>query len=105
MGRLSSLSVGVGDAAVKPAGSAMTVDAGLEVYVALAGIVDLEQEARRLAKQLEAQRKELAGVEKTLGNPGFVAKAAPEVVAAKRERASKLAEEIAVLEAQIRDLA
>ena len=65
----------------------MTVDAGLEVYVTLAGIVDLEQEARRLAKQLEAQRKELAGVEKTLGNPGFVAKAAPEVVAAKRERA------------------
>ncbi len=105
MGRLSSLSVGVGDAAVKPAGSAMTVDAGLEVYVALAGIVDLEQEAKRLAKQLEAQRKELAGVEKTLGNPGFVAKAAPEVVAAKRDRASKLAEEIAVLEAQIRDLA
>ena len=56
-------------------------------------------------KLSEAQRKELAGVEKTLGNPGFVAKAAPEVVAAKRERSSKLAEEIAVLEAQIRDLA
>lgn len=103
MGRLSELCVAVD--AQKPAGSAMTVDAGLEIYVALAGLVDLEQETQRLTKQLESQKKELLSVEKTLGNPGFVAKAAPAVVAEKRERAERLAESIAVLEAQIRDLA
>ena len=83
----------------------MTVDAGLEILVDLAGLVDLEQEAKRLAKQVEAQRKELAGVEKTLANPGFVAKAAPEVIADKKARVERLNESIALLEAQIRDLA
>ncbi len=104
MGRLSSLTVGVGDAVEKTAGSVMTVDAGLEIYIDLAGLVDLEKEAARLAKQVEAQKKELAGVEKTLANPGFMAKAAPEVVEEKRERMARLNESIAVLEAQIRDL-
>ena len=103
MGRLSALTVAA-DAA-KPAGSVMTVDAGLEIYIELADLVDLAAESARLTKQLEAQKKELAGVEKTLANPGFVAKAAPEVIEEKRARVSKLTESIAVLEAQIRDLA
>ncbi len=104
MGRLSGLSVGAGESVAKPSGSVMTVDAGLEVYIELAGLVDLEQEAKRLAKQLESQKKDLAGVERTLANAGFVSKAAPEVVADKRARAERLSESIAVLEAQIRDL-
>lgn len=102
MGRLSGLTVGADVA--KPSGSVMTVDAGLEIFIELAGLVDLAAEAQRLAKQVEAQKKELAGVEKTLANPGFVAKAAPEVIAAKQERQAALKESIAVLEAQISDL-
>ncbi len=102
MGKLSALTVGPD--VVKPAGSVMTVDAGLEMYIDLAGLVDLAAEAQRLTKQLEAQKKELAGVEKTLSNPGFVAKAAPDVIAAKQARKEALNESIAVLEAQISDL-
>ncbi len=102
MGRLSALTVG--PEVVKPSGSVMTVDAGLEIFIDLAGLVDLAAEAQRLTKQLEAQKKELAGVEKTLANPGFVAKAAPEVIAAKQARQEALNESIAVLEAQISDL-
>ena len=102
MGRLSNLTVGVDVA--KPAGSVMSVESGLEMFIELAGLVDLGAEAARLTKQVEAQKKELAGVEKTLSNPGFVAKAAPEVIAAKQERKAALAESIAVLEAQISGL-
>ena len=102
MGRLSALTVGPD--VVKPSGSVMTVDAGLEIFIDLAGLVDLAAEAQRLTKQLEAQKKELAGVEKTLSNPGFVAKAAPDVIAAKQARKEALNESIAVLEAQISDL-
>ena len=102
MGRLSNLTVGVDVA--KPAGSVMSVESGLEMFIELAGLVDLGAEAARLTKQVEAQKKELAGVEKTLSNPGFVAKAAPEVIAAKQERKAALAESIAVLEAQISEL-
>ena len=102
MGRLSNLTVGVDVA--KPAGSVMSVESGLEMFIELAGLVDLGAEVARLTKQVEAQKKELAGVEKTLSNPGFVAKAAPEVIAAKQERKAALAESIAVLEAQISEL-
>ena len=102
MGRLSALTVGPD--VVKPSGSVMTVDAGLEIFIDLAALVDLAAEAQRLTKQLEAQKKELAGVEKTLSNPGFVAKAAPDVIAAKQARKEALNESIAVLEAQISDL-
>ena len=102
MGRLSNLTVGVDVA--KPAGSVMSVESGLEMFIELAGLVDLGAEAARLTKQVEAQKKELAGVEKTLSNPGFVAKAAPEVIAAKQERKAALVESIAVLEAQISEL-
>ena len=102
MGRLSNLTVGVDVA--KPAGSVMSVESGLEMFIELAGLVDLGAEAARLTKQVEAQKKELAGVEKTLSNPGFVAKAASEVIAAKQERKAALVESIAVLEAQISEL-
>ena len=63
-------------------------------------------EAARLAKELaKAQRKELAGVERTLGNAGFVAKAAPAVIEKKRAQAAELTATIEQLKAQIADFA
>ena len=53
----------------------------------------------------EKLRTEFAGVERTLGNAGFVAKAAPEIIAAKKARQEDLATTIAQLKAQIEDLA
>lgn len=54
---------------------------------------------------MKAAEKELAGAERMLGNEGFVAKAAPEVVAKKRERAAELVETIAAIKAQLEDFA
>ena len=58
-----------------------------------------------MEKELKAAEKELAGAERMLGNEGFVAKAAPEVVAKKRERAAELVETIAAIKAQLEDFA
>ena len=103
MARLSELELVAGEAD-KPAGSVGRLEQGLRIYVKLEGLVDFAKEVERTTKQLEAARKELAGVEKVLGNPGFMAKAAPEIIADKRERVEKLTESIALLEEQIRDL-
>jgi valyl-tRNA synthetase len=64
----------------KPAGSVSVADGSLEIFVALGGLVDLDAEAKRLKKELAKAEKDLASVERTLGNEGFVAKAAPEVI-------------------------
>ena len=67
-----------------------------EVDAMLNKIVDLKT-------RLTATEQELAAAERTLGNEGFIAKAAPEVVAKKRERAAELTETIAAVKAQLAD--
>ena len=101
VGRVSSLEVG--EAPQKPAGSVSVTDAGLEMYVVLGELVDLAAESQRLQKDLESAKKELSGVERTLANEGFVAKAAPEVIEKKRARAEELTTLVAQLEQQIAD--
>lgn len=90
--------------AQKPQGSISLAQSGLEIFIELGGLVDLEAEAARLAKDLEKAQKELASVEKTLSNQGFLAKAAEDVVAAKQERARELKQTIEQLSAQVNDL-
>lgn len=67
--------------------------------------MDFAAEKARLEKELAASEKELAAAERTLSNEGFVAKAAPEVVAKKRERAAELTDTIAAIKAQLVDFA
>jgi len=101
VGRVSSLEVA--EEPQKPAGSVSVADAGLEMYVVLGELVDLTAETKRLQKDLESAKKELSGVERTLANEGFVAKAAPEVIEKKRARAEELTTLVAQLEQQIAD--
>lgn len=103
VGKVGELTIGVDT--VKPTGSVSFVDSGTELYIVLGGLVDLSAEKARLEKELAADEKDLAGVERTLGNAGFVAKAAPEIIAAKKARQEDLATTIAQLKAQIEDLA
>jgi valyl-tRNA synthetase len=53
---------------------------GLEVYVPLEGIIDIDKETDRLAKQMGKVKKELEEKLKKLNNPNFVEKAKKEVV-------------------------
>ena len=80
-------------------------DGSLEVFVVLGGLVDLAAESARLEKELEKAEKELAGVQRTLSNEGFVAKAAPEVIQKKRDRASELEQTIEQIKSQVADFA
>ena len=101
VGRVSDFVAGV-DAA-KPVGAVSVADGSLEIFVDLGGLVDLAAEASRLKKELEKAQKELSGVERTLSNEGFVAKAAPAVIEKKRAQAAELTATIDQLKSQIAD--
>ncbi|MCL2871048.1 MAG: valine--tRNA ligase [Coriobacteriia bacterium] len=91
----------VGATVVKPAQSASVVAAGLEIYVHLEGIVDIEAEKARLSKERDKVAKDLAKFEKKLSNEGFLAKAAPEIIEKDRSKARDLREALAKLEGQL----
>ena len=66
--------------AEKPNESAVVLAEGLEVYILLSGLVDFAAERARLEKQIAAVEKDRVKFEKKLNNPGFLSKAAPEVI-------------------------
>ena len=74
---------------------------GAEVAVPLEGLIDFDKERARLEKEIGKLTNELAGLEKRLGNPDFIARAAADVVAESRARATELADQITRLKATI----
>jgi len=62
---------------------------GVEIYIPLEDLIDIEKEIERLEKEKANLQKELDRVDGKLGNEGFVAKAPPKVIEeekAKREK-------------------
>jgi valyl-tRNA synthetase len=74
---------------------------GAALYVPLAGLVDLDAERARLRKELDKAAREVQRAERKLGNEQFVAKAAPDVVAAEREKLATWRGLLATLNAQL----
>lgn len=103
VGRVGALTASEGQQ--KPEGAVSVVDGGLEVFVVVGGLVDLAAEVAQLKKGLAKAEGELAGVTKTLGNAGFVAKAAPAIIERKRSQQAELEQTVERLKAQIADLA
>ncbi|MDK9688064.1 valine--tRNA ligase [Halomonas sp. LC1] len=69
--------------------SATQLVGDMEVLVPMADLIDKDTELARLAKEIEKQDKLIGGIEKKLGNEGFIAKAPDAVI--EKER-GKLAE-------------
>jgi valyl-tRNA synthetase len=103
VGRVSQL--GIGAQVDKPEASISVVDGNLEIFVVVGGLVDLAGEAKRIEKELAKAEKQLAGIVRTLENPGFVAKASTDVIAKKREQREDLERTIAQLNSQLEDFA
>jgi valyl-tRNA synthetase len=102
--RLARVSeVGFADAA--PKGSAQIVIGEATACLPLGDLIDLKAESARLTKELAKNADEIARIEKKLGNPQFVAKAATEVVEAEREKLAELGEARDRLDAALARLA
>jgi valyl-tRNA synthetase len=77
-------SVQTADAA--PAGAVTFVSGSTTAALALADLIDLAAERARLQKAVADFESDIGHVNKKLGNPNFVARAAPEVVDEQREK-------------------
>jgi valyl-tRNA synthetase len=67
-------------------GVASTKAALGELYLPLAGLIDVDAERTRLNKEFEKIEAEIAKVERKLTNPNFVQKVPAEVLAEHRQR-------------------
>ncbi|MCL2332977.1 MAG: valine--tRNA ligase [Actinomycetia bacterium] len=94
----------VGTEVSKPASSVSVIGEGLEIFIPLEGLVDLEAERIRLAREQEKLKSDLDRLERKLDNEGFLAKAAPEVVEKDRARAAELRDQLTKIGEQIADL-
>jgi valyl-tRNA synthetase len=105
IGALAKARVTVSADAERPPQSAHVVASGIDVYVHLAGVVDLAAERARLGKEIERARKEIAFLEGKLGRVDFVQHAPAEVVARERGRLDEQQQILAKLSSSLSALA
>ena len=94
----------VGSAEAAPAGAVTFVSGGATAALSLAGIIDLTAERARLEKEIAAFDSDIGHVNKKLGNPNFVSRAAPEVVDEQRAKLAEAEAGKAKLEAALKRL-
>jgi valyl-tRNA synthetase len=81
----------------RPKGSVVSVLGEVQVLVGLRGLVDAKKEAERIANSIKKAEKDIAVLEKRLGNPAYLEKAPPELVAEVREQLATLQRQVVQL--------
>jgi valyl-tRNA synthetase len=96
LARLSSLAIGQG--LEKPEDASIQVAGDAQIYVPLKGLVDVEEEEKRLLKEIGKIAKEIELFSKKLENPSFVDRAPADIVAKEREKLVEVTAKKVVLE-------
>ncbi|MBI5603023.1 MAG: valine--tRNA ligase [Deltaproteobacteria bacterium] len=81
-----------------PPSSVSGVFEGMEIFIPLIGIIQFDEEEKRLEKDLFKLRKEWTQIEKKLANEDFLQKAPQEVVGKEKEKVRALGKKIEKLE-------
>lgn len=81
----------------KPAQAATGIVKGIEIFVPLKGLIDIEVELNRLDKEISNLHKEIARVSKKLSNESFMAKAPADVVEKEKAKETEFKEKLAAL--------
>ncbi|MGN7476788.1 valine--tRNA ligase [Solibacillus silvestris] len=87
-----------------PAQAMSAVVSGAEIFMPLAGLINIEEEIARLEKELDKWAKEVKLVSGKLSNERFVSKAPEALVAAEREKLADYEEKFATVEKRIAEL-
>ena len=78
---------------------AVTIE-GVDLYLPIVGLVDVEKESARLDREQEKLSAELAKLDQRLSNPQFVERAKPEVVERERANAEDLRDRLSKIDAR-----
>lgn len=87
MARVDGLSIGAGDGA-SLVGAHQVLRGGVELFIPLEGIIDLERERARLTAEIDRLDGQIRSTEGKLDNQQFVTRAPPEVVEKERSKAA-----------------
>ena len=85
----------------KPENAVSRVISGVEIYLPLKGLIDVEKEIARMTKELQGLENELSRIEGKLANAGFLAKAPAAVLDQQRTRKAEVTEKMAAIRGQI----
>jgi len=91
LARVGELSMGT--SLEKPGQSATAVVGGMELYIPLGGLVDLEEEKARMEKRIKEINRLISGINGKLSNENFMNRAPEQVVAKEKSNLEKLTEE------------
>ncbi len=89
----------------KPEQAMALVAGGVEVYLPLAGLLDLAKEAERLDGEIVKAQAAVERSQKTLENPNFVTRAKPEIVQRERDALAAAQDTLTRLQARRLELA
>ena len=87
----------------KPPYSVTGILEGIEIFIPLKDIINIEEEITRLEKRLQNEKKQLDLVIKKLNNPDFLTKAPAEVIEKEREKAKGLTDVVERLESHLKN--
>jgi len=89
----------------KPDNAMTAVVNGVEIYLPLKGLIDVEKESARLTKELDNLGKEIERIAGKLSNAAFVAKAPAEVIERERVKEQEYREKQAAINERLQYLA
>ena len=87
-----------------PKGAAMVVAGETTAALPLEGIIDMEVEKKRLAREIEKASVDIGKMDAKLDNPNFIERAKPEAITEARERKAELENMVARLGAALKRL-
>jgi valyl-tRNA synthetase len=96
LARISDLAIG--SEIEKPEDASIQVSGDVQIFVPLRGLVNVEEEEKRLLKEISKIDKEIEMFSKKLENPSFVDRAPAEVVVKEREKLAEVTGKKQVLE-------
>jgi valyl-tRNA synthetase len=88
----------------KMSAAAFSVVEGVELFVPLSGLIDLDIERKRLGKEIERLEQQVSGLQKKLKNQQFLAKAPESVVHQERDKLVNFKEKLNKLKANFKQI-
>jgi valyl-tRNA synthetase len=95
----------LGAGVARPAQAATQVAGDVEILLPLAGLIDLDEEQKRLEKEIAKIEKDVLKFSKKLSNEAFLAKAPPAVLEKDRGKLKDAQDKLVILQDSLKKIA